>query len=434
VTLREILQRREAIRAELRGIIDQHSDGNLPDETRARADALEAEAGRLNDAERHRALVDELDRRSAGQPLITADTGFEALASQVTVLDVIRAQMGSTDAAAGRAREVSAELERRSGRKADGLFFNMRLSGTRRPEQRVYTTTLPGGGPGSNLIQTDVSPNLIDRLRERTIVRRLGATVLGNLQGNLSIPRLKASATAYWVAENSAITVSDPQTDAVPMTPKHVGGIVEISRNMLLQASLDVTQMVEDDLARIIAVALDSVAIQGGGANQPSGLLATGSGIGNVPLGTTGGPPTWASVVSLIGAVDVANALQGSLGFATNGKVTAKMRQTLKTTADTASNMIMNDAATLAGYSLASSQLVPSNLTKSTGTNLSALIFGDWSMLVLGFWGDGLDLLVNPFESVAYSKGNVQIRAMATADVAIKQPLAFAAITDMNTT
>jgi hypothetical protein len=36
----------------MRGIIDQHPDGNLSDEVRARADALEAEAGRLNEAER----------------------------------------------------------------------------------------------------------------------------------------------------------------------------------------------------------------------------------------------------------------------------------------------------------------------------------------------------------------------------------------------
>jgi hypothetical protein len=93
----------------------------------------------------------------------------------------------------------------------------------------------------------------------------------------------------------------------------------------------------------------------------------------------------------------------------------------------------MNDAATLAGYSLASTQNVPSNLTKGGGTALSALIFGDWSQLLIGFWSE-LDILVNPYESTAYSKGNVQVRAMATADVAIRHALAFAAINDMITT
>jgi hypothetical protein len=46
---------------------------------------------------------------------------FEALAAQVTAMDCVRAQMGGTDAGSGRAREVSSELERRSGRRAEGL-------------------------------------------------------------------------------------------------------------------------------------------------------------------------------------------------------------------------------------------------------------------------------------------------------------------------
>ena len=426
--LRQILSRREEIRTELRALIDKYPDGALPDEAQQHADTLEAEAGQLNAAERRQALIDDLDRRASGTPLTgSADTGFEALARQVTATDVIRAQMGGTDAASGRAREVSAELARRSGRQPEGLLFSLALSGAP-VERRVYTTLAPGGGPGSNLIQTDVSPNLIDRLREAIVVRSLGATVLSGLVGNVSIPRLKVSATAQWVAENAAITASDPQTDSVGLTPKHVGGIVEISRNMIQQPSLDVTRMIESDLAQIIAVAIDRAALVGGGTNEPSGLLASGSGIGTGPsLGTTGGAPTWDAIVALIAAVDTSNALAGNLAFLGNAKVASKLRRTLRTTADTASNFILGDTGTLAGYRFASSQVVPATLAKgASGNVLSALIFGDWSQLVIGFWSE-LDLLVNPFETVAYSKGNIQIRAMATADVAIKQPLAFAA-------
>lgn len=430
MTLREILARRDAIRVEMRGIIDASPDGNLSDEIRARADALEAEAGRLNEAERRQVLVDELDRRAAGTPIGgTGDRSLDTLARDVTALDVIRAQMGGTDAGAGRAREVSAELARRSGRNPEGLYFHMGVSGTP-VEQRVFTTAAPSAGPGSNLIQTTVSPNLIDRLRERVLVRRMGATVLSGLVGNLNIPRLKASATAAWVAENAAISASDPQTDHVGFTPKHCGGIVEASRNMIQQPSLDVARMVENDLAQLLAVALDQVAIMGGGSNQPSGLLASGSGIGSVALGTNGAAPTWDAVLDLIAAVDTSNALAGSLGFATNAKVVKTLRTTLKTTGDTASNFIQTDPNALAGYTLGSTQNVPSNLTKGTTTGTcSALIFGDWSQLFIGFWSE-LDILVNPYESTAYSKGNVQVRAMMTADVALRQPLAFAAITD----
>ncbi len=313
----------------------------------------------------------------------------------------------------------------------------MRLSGAP-VERRVFTTANPAGGPGSNLIQTVVSPNIIDRLREKIVVRAMGATVLTGLIGNVSVPRLKASATGFWIAENTAITVSDPQTDAVPLTPKHVGGLVEVSRNMIQQPSLDVTRLFENDLAQIIAVALDRVAIVGGGAGEPSGLLASSSGIGNVALGVAGAAPTWDSVINLIAAVDTANALAGSLAFVGNAKVTSKLRRTLKTITGeglgTTPVSLLDDPNELAGYPYASTQVVPSNLLKgASGAVCSALIFGDWSQLMLGFWSE-LDVLVNPYESTAYSKGNVQIRAMATADVAIRQPLAFAAISDMLTT
>ena len=36
--------------------------------------------------------------------------------------------------------------------------------------------------------------------------------------------------------------------------------------------------------------------------------------------------------------------------------------------------------------------------------------------------------VVNPYESTAYAKGNVQIRGMLTMDVQVRQPASFAAI------
>ena len=423
---RQILERRAALTKELAAIHAAHPDGALSGEAESRWAALRSDLESTDAALSRQALLDEIERRSNGTPLAGADHRFDQLAGQVNALDVIRAQMGATDAGAGRAREVSAEIARRSGRSPEGLFLHMGASA----EQRTFSTTTPVGGPGSNTIQTTVSPNLIDRLRERVLVRQMGATVLTGLVGNLSVPRLKASASAQWIAEGGSITATDPQTDAVAFSPKHVGGIVGLSRNMVQQPSLDVARMVEDDLAKLIAVAIDQAAILGGGSNQPAGIMAAGSGVGTIYGGANGLAPTWANVVALIGSVDASNALGGSLGFLTNAKVVKAMRTTAKTTTDTASNFIMNDAATLAGYVLGSTQNAPANLTRGSGTNLSPLIFGDWSQLVLGFWSE-LDILVSPYDTTAFASGGVLVRAMATADVKIKQPLAFSVLPDI---
>jgi hypothetical protein len=44
--------------------------------------------------------------------------------------------------------------------------------------------------------------------------------------------------------------------------------------------------------------------------------------------------------------------------------------------------------------------------------------------MLIGLWS-ALDILVNPYEATAYSKGNVMVRALATADIALRNPQAF---------
>jgi HK97 family phage major capsid protein len=429
-SLRALMERRAALKTELEGLHRATPDGALPEAAQIKWDQATADLTTLEATIARQAAIDDLDRRSAsGVPLDPGNGGFDALAKQVTILDVIRAGMGDTSESSGRAREVSAELERRSGRKAQGLLFSMAHGGA--PERRVFTTQNPATGPGSNLIETSVWPNLIDRLREKLVVRRMGATVLSELQGNLSIPRFKTSSQAFWVAENSPITMSDPATDAVALTPKHVGALVEISRNMVQQSSPDVVRMVENDMAQVIAVAIDRAALKGGGPNEPKGILDPGSGVPTRGLG--GAAPTWNDIITAIASVDVANALDGSLGWVTNSLAVAKMRKTLHTPGDTNSNFLMPEPNSLAGYPLAATQALPADGTVVSGGGiLSSLIFGAWENLIIGYWSE-LDILVNPYAEQAYAKGNVQVRCMATVDVAIKQPLSFSALLGVGT-
>lgn len=253
--------------------------------------------------------------------------------------------------------------------------------------------------------------------------------MLSGLRGNLDIPRLKASATAAWVAENAPISASDMQFEKVSLTPKHVGAITEFSRNMLMQSSPDVEQLCRNDFAKVLAEKVDAAAILGGGSNEPTGILGT-SGIGDVAMGDNGGAITWGAVIDLIAEVEIDNAM--GAGFLTNPKVVKSARKTAKVSS-TDSVMVMERPDELAGYPLVSTSLVPSNLDKGTSEGVcSALIFGNWADLLLGYWSE-FDLLVNPYESTAYSKGNVQVRGMLTMDVDVRHPESFAAIQDLTT-
>ena len=416
-------QRRVEVAAEMRSIHQAANGVALDDAAQARWNALDAEASTLNGLEQRAAQLDELDRRAAGSPVAgTGDANFDRLVEGVGLLDVIRAQMpGTTDAAAGRAREASQEMARRSGRKVEGLLFSMQAP----MERRVLTTAAPAAGPGSNLIPTDYRGDLfVDRLRNATQVRRLGATVLTGLTGNVVIPRRKASVAVGWVAENQPFPASDPSFDGITLAPKHAGCISEWSRNMILQASPDVEALARADMAAQLAEVLDAAAVAGTGANaQPTGILNT-PGIGTVSLGTNGGSLTYDNIADLIGALNDANADGSSTGFLTNTRV----RRALSKMKDATGAPLGLDVL-LQGQRLAISNLVPSTGTKGTGAGLSSLIFGNWSELFIGVFSE-LDILVNPYESVAYSKGNVSIRAAMSVDIAVRHAASFAAITD----
>jgi HK97 family phage major capsid protein len=421
MNLREILARRDAIRVEMRSIHDAHPDG-LPDAAQTRWTALEAEVASLGATEARVAAIDALDRRSAGQPVGgSGDARFDAEIRSFSLLRAIGSQVPGMHVDAGREIETSQEVARRAGRPFQGIAVPMAIF-----ERRVLTTGLPSGGPGSNLIQTTLAADqYIDRLRAALVVRRMGARIISGLIGGLDIPRLKADATGGWVAENSALSFSDGQFDHVSLRPSHAGCISEVSRQMLLQSSPDVEQLLRDDFAAVLAQTLDQAAINGTGSGQPRGILNT-SGVGSVAMGTNGGALTFDSMADLIGSVADQNAEFGNMGLVTNTKV----RRAAAKLKDSQSRPYGTEVV-FQGVPTAFSNNVPAGLSKGTSAGIcSAAIYGNWGDLIIGMWSE-LDLLVNPFETTAYSKGNVQIRGMMTVDIQVRHPESFGAIQDI---
>lgn len=428
MTLREMLERRSAIAAEMRALntTPAGENGDLSAEQRSKWDALKGELDTLEQRIGRQSTLDDAERRMQGQPLGgTGDANLDREMRSFSLVRAIASQVPNLNVDAARERELSQEVARRAGRPFQGMAVPMSVF--HQPvEQRVMTTTAPAGGPGSNLIATDYrAGDYIDLLRNALVVRQLGARVLSGLVGNVAIPRLKQDATAAWVNENQAIPASDLAFGQVSMTPKHVGARTEFSRNMLLQSSPDIETLVRADFAAVLAAEVDRAAIAGSGtAPEPLGILNT-PGIGRVNLGTNGGPLTFDAVADLQGAVDDSNVTGASMAFATNTKVRRQAAK-LKTT----DGMPLGLSTVFQGGALSISNNVPGALTKGTGTALSALIYGNWSDLLLGYWSE-FDLLVNPYEATAYSKGNVQVRGMVTMDVAVRYPQSFAAITDI---
>lgn len=433
MTTRDLLEKRASLVSEMRNITTSANGdgGDLSAEQAEKFNTMKTQLESVEKQIERQRLLDETERRMQGEPL--NGNGDHHLDDALRDFSLTRAIAGAAGLNVdwSRERELSSEIAKRAGRPFQGVAVPMSVF-HKRVERRVITTAAPAGGPGGNLIAEDYrGDQYIDRLRAALVIRRLGARVLSGLVGDVTIPRLDVSSTSGWVAENAALSFSDFEHDPVTLAPKHVGCITEFSRNMLLQTSPDIEDLLRSDFAKVLANAIDAAAIQGGGSNEPVGILATG-GIGSVSLGTPdGGSATWAAVIALIAEVEVDNAM-GS-GFLTNSKVVKKLRSTAKVSS-TDSVMIQESPGELAGYPLAVTNNVPSTLTEgASGATLSALIFGNFADLLLGYWSE-LDVLVNPYSEVAYTKGNVLVRGMATCDVKLRHAESFAAIQDMITT
>ena len=296
-------------------------------------------------------------------------------------------------------------------------------------QRDLNVTTAAQGG---NLVATELrSDAFIDMLRNAMALEQLGITTMTDLNGNIAIPRQTGGATGYWIAEGAAVTESQQAFDQVALTPKTVGAFVDMTRQLLLQSSISVEQLVRRDLATIIALELDRAGINGSGAsNQPRGVMNT-AGIGSEVGGTNGLAPTYDNIVNLETAVANVNAASGNIGYLTNTKVRGKLKRT-QMFSGTNGFPVWEKGNEMNGYKAAVSNQIPSNLTKGTSVGIcSSILFGNWSDLMMGLWG-GLDVLVNPY--INSGTGTVRIEVFQSADIAVRHPESFSAMVDALTT
>ena len=366
------------------------------------------------------ALLDKI----ADKPLDVADVELNAKEQrQYSLINAIRsAQSGRFD---GFEREVSEELAKRYGKEPRGFYVPSSIFQQR--DLTVGTNTA-----GGFLKPTDhLGGEFIDALRANLVTSSLGARMMQGLKGDVAIPALNAKTAVGFVAENNAPgSEGAPTFRQVTMSPKTLVQYVDISRKLSMQSDPSVEQVIRDDLTRQFAAKIDEVAIEGGGSNEPTGITQT-SGIGSVAIGTNGGAITYAALVDLEKEVAIDNALGGSLAYLTNPKVVGEMRQTARQSSGVEGNFILNDTNTILGYRVASTTLVPSDLTKGTSSGVcSAVIFGNFNDLMIGMFG-GLDVLVDPYTGSA--TGATRIAMYQDVDVAVRHAESFAAILDVTT-
>lgn len=400
--LNALREQRSTKVASMKALVDKAAaeSRDLSAEEITQFDALKVEERTLAAQVERAEYLGDLERRSAGEPVSgNPSADFDRLAGSVSVVKVLKAQMEgrSLDGAEG---EYAKEAEKRSGRKAEGAFVPFKSL-----EKRANTTvTAP------ELIGTDHrAQDYIGPLRESLVARALGVRVLSGLVGNVSIPKFGSGLETGWITEGQPVPEGQMSFDGVTLTPKHVGGKTEMSRQLLQQSSPGIEQLVREDLSFLIAKQIDRAIINGSGAaGEPRGILNT------LGIQTADMPDTWLEVLAMLQKLDDVEIANGR--WLTTSTIRTLLAGTEKVVGS--GSGFLYQGGTLADLPLTTSKNVPEK----------KLILGDFSQVLLGVWSE-VDILVNPFAEPAYSRGGVQVRAMATVDTAVRHPQGFVVAT-----
>jgi len=190
--------------------------------------------------------------------------------------------------------------------------------------------------------------DFIDVLRNSSSVMQAGARMLNGLSGDVKIPKKLTAASAGWIStEGGAASESEMTVGSISMTPKTLGAFTDVTRQLMIQSSMDVEALIRDDLAQAIALAIDSAGLEGDGTGgAPTGILNT-SGV-NTVTNFAAANPTFSEVVSLETAVAEDNALSGNLAYI----MPASMYGALKTTekASGTAQFVAEPGGTVNGY------------------------------------------------------------------------------------
>lgn len=341
--------------------------------------------------------------------------------------------------ASGFAREISQQIAKDSQRSNSSSSLFIPYSSL--AKRATYVTS--GATTGGNIVATDLmADDFIEALRNSTVMVGLGVQTLSGLIGDVAIPRRSGVAsTGYLSSETAALSQAESTFDQISMSPKTLGTLSKFSRNMLIQSTPGIEDLVRTDILDGINVGLDLGILNGSGSSgQPTGIMQT-SGIGSVAMGTNGGAITVDALVDLETAMMEDNAAVNadSISYVTNAKVLGAIKK-LKTSGG--EYLVNNNLQAIGrggtpvvvnGYPLAMTNQVPSNLTKgSTSGSCSAVVMGDFSQAILGLYGSGIEITAGE-DSDDFAKNLVSIKGVVAFDVAVRHAQSFAAILDVTT-
>lgn len=267
-------------------------------------------------------------------------------------------------------------------------------------------STVTVASEGEDVVVTDLL-DILTPLRAKNVMAQAGAKIMGNLVGNVQVPVMTAS-NVTWEGEIADAKDGAPTFSHVTLTPHRLTAFIDISKQMLVQDSLDVENTIRQDLIAAINSKLEATILGDGDGKEGGANVVAPEGMFNVLTPTE--VSDFAGICDVESDIEDANVL-GECKYVMSNKAKAALRGMIKGTNGT--GMVYENGSVDGTEAL--------NTSHVEGTNY---IYGDWSNLAIGSWG-GIDLTVDPYSKAA--AGQVRIVVNAFFDAKILREEAFAA-------
>jgi HK97 family phage major capsid protein len=401
----DITQRREAVVAEMTAIYDaaEKASEDLAGEKLNRWNALAAERDDLAAKEQRAKVRDDLDRKADAKPVEKrdGDGSHWAIRSDQKVVDFIQKTTGIASEGLSVGRVVQA----------------MHTSDWRNAEAERRVMGSSSNVAGGFLIGDPIAANIIDLIRNASVVSAAGAITVPVTGNNISMARLVTDPTAQWRGEGQPITESDASFEQIYISPGSLACLVRVNAE-LLDDVVNFAAMLDNMISAALAAKLDLSALYGSGVSaEPLGLRGAAD-IKEVSMGTNGAAQTtYNEILDLLQKLEESNATPTTLIHSPRTKT-----KLAKLTTGIASDLtkLTPPADYVALRKLTSNQVSIAE-TQGSSNVASTTFVGGFDNLAFAI-RTNLQVETSRVSGDTFSKNQVLVRGMLRADVAALRP------------
>lgn len=270
-----------------------------------------------------------------------------------------------------------------------GLSFNGQIQ---IPTEKRDVVTVES--EGEDVVVTEFT-NILEPLRSKNVLVSAGARYLTGLVGDVQVPSMTAS-NVTWEGETAPAKDGAGTFDHVKLQPKRLTAYVDVSKQFLVQDSLDAEALIRQDIVNAVNSKLEATILgsAAGTTTQPEGIFHSDSALTEIS--------DFAGVCDLEADVEDANVL-GECKYIMSNKAKAAFRNMAKSAKST---QLVMENGNIDGTPVL-------NTSHVEGKNVA---YGDFSNLAIGQWG-AIDLTVDPFSQATNGKVRLVINAFFDAKV-----------------